>query len=440
MIYTLLFLLLILAIFYYHIFGKDILSPSFIATVMFSISTLFACINANEWGVKFNSHTLIAILSTLICFGIGEIIVRLMCYNRVRKGLEINKKDYCKIDLRKIKIITVFSILFLLFYFYATLNIAKLAGYNGNGKLLFFARQARVHLEDIYGVPFYERLASWLSSLLYIIAYIVSFFLLKDFFQKKCVKKEYLIIIFVYFIFIFLSTRRNDFIYIITFYVLVGSCFYMQARKWNPKYNWKIILFAFLGICIFLLLFIIAGSFKSYDILSRIWKTITSYAGQSIPLLDNYFTYPRPKDEWFGENTLFGIYRFLRKFSSSIPYFFAPYEASYFSNGDWGNVYTMIRRYHEDFGYIGLYGMSIFLGFFYSFWYLKVKRKKDWQLLLYAMCFFPIVEIAIEERFFMYLVDFGRIIILFLTILFYLYLTGKFNKTINIFFRYNEEK
>ena len=134
----------------------------------------------------------------------------------------------------------------------------------------------------------------------------------------------------------------------------------------------------------------------------------------SIPSLDEYLTNFRPHGSYFGENTLFGVYRFMGHFSDSIPQLYAPYDFICF-NDTCGNVYTAIRRYHEDYGYKGLYIIVFIISFIYRLVFNYCQYKYNFILLLYAMYCFPFVELSIEERFFMSIFSPSTIFVVVLT-------------------------
>jgi oligosaccharide repeat unit polymerase len=179
-------------------------------------------------------------------------------------------------------------------------------------------------------------------------------------------------------------------------WIILGGIFSQQKNK---KSTWKVLFAGVSGILLFIVIFILAGFFRGWRTNKlSIWYNISQYTGGSIPALNDYLLNPRPPNGYFGENTLFGIYSLLRKLGFNYPAFYPPYEFTRFY--DMGtNVYTAIRRYLEDYGYFGLYLIMMFLGFFYSLFFLIAKKRNDFLLLLYAGVFFPIVELSIEERF-----------------------------------------
>lgn len=436
MIYILLLLLILLSLFYYMLFCKDILSPSFIATLMFTISTFVASLNAKKWGFSFDGFSLIVVITTLLSIGLGEVVARLN-FERIGTKLKPVEHELYIIRKRNLIILFLFFLIGFLGYLYSTIEMAKLLGWRGGRHLIDCAHYVRNHPEK-YGVPFIERFFSWWKNFCKIFVYILSFFFLYNLILKNKITWIYLVFILFYFGLIVLSGGRMDLIYLFLSWGVVGICFFMQKGNWNPKYNVCIVKICLIAVLVFFCLFLLAGNLRSQKSFGRIWRVISLYVGESIPLLDKYFSFPKSDDSWFGENTLFGVYRFLRKFNKSIPYFYGPYEFTAFSNGESGNLYTIIRRYHEDFGFVGLYLLSSFLGFFYTFFLLKVRNKQNWSLLLYSMCIAPIFEVSIDDILFLSIVDVGYIAILFITVFLYNLMSGTYNKYVKMLFSFQK--
>ena len=410
MMYVLVIMLLAEIIFFYLLFDRNILSPSVIGTAMFFVSSLFAFFYQNKWQTTISSHTVFVIITSLLALGAGECLVHLMNFKR-NQFIKVNISAISPIKTSKMLIagISVLFILLLFNYYRETVKIAKEAGYRGDGLLLQYARTADLNKFGTFSKRNF--LARQSSVIVRSAAYVFSYIFLHNaiFFNKKNFSQ--LIPVLLFFPFMLLSTGRTQFIYLIASWIIFGTVFFMQTKAWNPKYTAKIVCFGIIGMLTFLLLFVISGSFKSSRILENALDTIAFYAGLSIPSLDLYFeNVPYPPNQIFGEHTLTGIYSVLRHFSDAIPWLYTPWSDFATFHNVRGNVYTVIRRYHQDFGYIGLYMMMFFLGFFYSFLYLKFNRKqKNLGLLLYAMIFAPIVEMSIEERFFMTVVSSGTV-------------------------------
>jgi oligosaccharide repeat unit polymerase len=387
---------------------------------MFIISTFFAMMNVNTWGFTIAPITVVVILTSLMALGCGEFLVHLIWYKHKQRVPYIPPRTPIKIPFWAILLLCGILGILLLHYYNETVRIAVHYGYTDGPLMLAYARQAIKDPEVNR-----DRIALLGALLAKAAAYVFSFtFLYNFFFFKRTKSIKNLLPVLIYVPFIVLSAGRTDFIYLITAWFVVGCVFFMQKNGWRPRSLFKILMVGFSSIILFLFLFVFSGSFRSSSLRENALSVISYYAGLSIPSLDDFILHPRPSDFYFGENTLFGIYGVLRKLGFNYPFFYAPYDAVSF-NGTRGNVYTIIRRYLEDFGFFGLYAILFFLGFLYSFFFFKSRNHRNFKLLLYAALFFPIVEAPIEERFFMSVVASGTVYSFILIFFFYYLFVNK---------------
>lgn len=423
MIWVLLFLLIAFDILLFVFFDRNILSPSVLAVSMFVLSTFVACLNIESWKFTISAYTVVMIMTSLMALGAGEFIVRLFYYKRIQSQRNHIPREPIELSSQMILIISVILFFLCFHYLNEQMRLAVAAGYKKNAGLLFVAYVRTANLKpEVYGRI--DRLAGWSSTFAQVFAYIFLYIVCfnKIFFNK--LNLIYLLPVITYLPYTVFSGGRTSFIYIIAFLIVVGGTFYLQKNKWRLKSMVKILKAGIFGIMMFLCIFIAVGSLKSSIFVEKAFSAISFYAGMSIPSLDDYFLNPRPKGEYFGEHVLFGVYGFLREFDDSIPEFYAPYDFVSF-NGTKGNVYTVIRRYHQDFGLFGLYSLMFFLGFFYGFFYLWVNKKSCFSLLVYGFIIAPIVEASIEERFFMSIVSHSRIAVIILLYFGFVFFTNK---------------
>lgn len=443
MIYLLFWFLVAIDILFFILFDRNILSPSVIGTSMFVVSTLFAVLNVDNWKFSISPLTVLVICLSLSFLGAGEFFIHFCNYrhNQFRKIDYQQNNVGIKISTGSILlIVSVFGVL-LVNYYKKTVNLAVQAGYKSNSGMLMlaYARTASLNRHGNYeGIG---RFAAYSYTFMQTIAYVFSYiFLYNKIIAAKRHCAKYLLPVFLFIPYIILSTGRTSFIYLIMVWIVVGSCFYMQKKGWKPRYVLKIIGIGLGGMMLFLLLFILAGSFKSETIMKSAWKTISLYAGLSIPSLDWYFTeFNPPMNEYFGEHVFFGIYGILNRINPSIPNFYAPWTEFATFNHTRGNVYTIIRRYHQDFGYFGLFFMMFCLGAFYSFFFLRLNNtRKNAGLLIYAFIFSPIVEMSIEERFFMNIITLKTVQMIVLSyIMFQVFINNSGKKFTIYFFKVN---
>ena len=233
------------------------------------------------------------------------------------------------------------------------------------------------------------------------------------------------------------SGGRTQFIRIITFLIVVGGIFYLQKNEWRLSSVLNVIKAGFWGIIAFLCIFVAVGSLKNSTIVESAFSTVSFYTGMSIPSLDDYFLHPRPDAELFGSHTLTDVYSFLNKFGYSYPDSYPHYDFVNF-NGTSGNVYTIIRRYHEDFGLWGLYGLMFFLGIFYGIFFLLASKRSGFSVILYGYFAYTLVMVSIDEQFLLSYFNAGTVAIVGLLFCFYhLFCDKKIKNDLYILFNYS---
>lgn len=400
MIYILFIGILILFFISFFLFKKNILNPSVILCSVFLVSLFFSVLNVKKWGISFHLNTVLIVLGTIIVFIFGNSIAYLL----PKKQFKITKKDE-KIKIKAISFKTIFFIdiilLILLYkYFQETYRLSIIGGNPGGYNLMLaYARNAQLNFFRMSRIIGYS--IFFANSISYVCFFIFSHITI---FEKFKIKNLYLLSpTIIYCGFIILSTGRTSFIYLIIYMLIVFFILYQQKYNFSFKVMKKIVFCGFLSLIIFFIIFNLSGSLKG-NILTKeaIFRRISIYAGSSIPALNIYINSPKIPNKYFGENTLFSIYKILRKFGYEIPQLYPPYEWMYFG-GIKTNICSAIRRYYEDFGIEGLILITFFLGVFYGifFYYASYKKNNFFILILYATLCYPIFEFPIEERFLM---------------------------------------
>jgi oligosaccharide repeat unit polymerase len=387
---------------------------------MFVISALFAALSVNIWKFAISSVTVVVIITSLIAFGGGEFIVHLIYYKRKHQGNFKLPKEIPEIPMTLILVICILLGIMLVYYYNETLEMAKRAGYKEGQSLLMLAYARKAYVDP--DAEQRNRLASYSYIIARAFSYTFSFIFLYGYCFFRKIKFRYIVPILIYFLFIFLSTSRTDFISLITTWFVIGSLFFMQKKRWSPRLAGKIIRIGILLLGLFFLLFVFAGSLKDSRTSKQAWSIISFYAGLSIPSLDNYIMNPRPKNSYCGAETLSSVYDIIKKIKlMDIPDEYRQYKHLEFTSfaGTRGNVYTVIRRLLQDYGFFGLYLLLFFFGFFYAVFFEKIKNTQTYSVLVYSILFYPVVMISIDEQFIVTIVSISTIYTLILLVLNY---------------------
>lgn len=409
MIFVLLVGLIIMLFVAFTLTGKDILSPWVISICMFIISVLVAALNYDHWNKDINSITVLVIIIALLSFGFGEIFAKSVLI--IKKGLGNNNNNQVKllnenkrifIKNRWIFFISCFIVIVLYFHFEFKLKIAMEAGYHsGLDSMFYYARHAQFNSEIDSNQSVLLSLGITFSR---IFSYFFIFvFLYNSIFFKFSVSYiKYFIPIILNIGNMLVTTGRTEFINLITVFLVIFFIMLKQKNGWKGRVNFKIILYGIIGIALFLMIFRLSGYLTGKSEKYTLWDNLSAYIGSSIIALDIYLLNPPVKD-FFGKETFSSIYHILRKFGYDIPYYRVPNEFLSWQNVTNVNIYTSLRRYIQDFSIFGMLFLQFLLGVFYGGYYqfIKVKNKVGPALIVYAMLFFPVVQFALEERFFM---------------------------------------
>ena len=155
---------------------------------------------------------------------------------------------------------------------------------------------------------------------------------------------------------------------------------------------------------------------------------ITQYIGGSIQLLDQYVReFSHVTDVPFGE-TLTGLITGLRKLGLTTASLMKQLEFRYTPTGIYlGNVYTALRRYYNDAGWIGVVVFPAILSLIMNVFYRKVRLYKDntikhvYNTVVYASLLYVVPFQAMEDSFYINKVTIGyvmELVILYVCVLF----------------------
>lgn len=407
--YSLLYLLLIYLIFAsivaYFISNRDILSPWFITNSVFAFSTAVALLNQDTWRFEFNSITFFVILLASICLGLGEFVARSLSSKRLKENekLETIKTSYVMNIPIPITILVIFSMLIYVILYYS--KVGEIANLVGNGddfatKLAYFNSASA----GGYSIGFVFTLFFAIFS---VILYFYMYILLNKLIHSKFRKIDLLnlVPIILYFVLQILSSSRSNFIYIISGALAMGYILWRNKHDWKKKSNRKIINIGIVAVLLFFIAFYYLGNLtgKSQHF-TNASEGMSVYTGGSIVSLNSFlefFSYSRSN---FGSETIYGMQHLLGTLGGNgVLTETRHLEFSYVSPYIRTNVYTSLRRYLHDYGFVGMCFIQFIIGLFFTLIYLKIKhhayKNEILAILLYSSIFYPLVMQSIDEKF-----------------------------------------
>lgn len=430
MIGVLFLFLIVMTILFFIVFDRNILSPSVIAAGVFAVSTFIAILNIKTWRFHFSVSGCLVIITGILAFALGEFLIKASFPKKASQSAAW--KESIEVSRNAVFFIILLDVFIVCAYFNALKKLAWDNGYNGSGLFLNYVRNIMLykHLD----VP---RLIGWSLNFVSVNGFI---FLYIFIYNKVIAKKNcfiYLLPFSFHFLLQVLSTGRTGFIRMIVFSFVCFAFLYL-GNKNSLKKQIKLVNIAFLGLMIFFVIFIFAGSLKSTNLMRHAFSSISFYAGMSIPSLDSWLE-KSTAAQYFGEETLTALYNIFYKLGFPIPIEHTYYKHLEFINfnGTIGNVYTVFRRFIHDYGYFGMYLIMCFCGMFFSFWLRSLRAKNGFGIMAYAYCFYAVAMVSIDEQFATSFFSSTFIVTIFFMWIFYkLLVKNGFSRNLGFIFKY----
>lgn len=390
MVYILAFILLIMLIVVLYINKWDIISPWVISVAMFFLSVSVAALNVKNWEFDVTFKCMAVIIGALLAFGLGEKTVERFFQ---KYPISADKKTYIwdiEIPVWITCVISIFMLLGFVIVFKRAYELSLEAGNPGGFRhMLGYVRSVMITPGNHMG-----RLCNHIIILSQSIAYVYLWVGINNILAHK-IKMRHAVQIMPIILYLGMAATgagRNFLIQMFA-YVLIIFLFLSHGGKgWTVRDVVKVIIIAGSVIGLYLVLFLILGYLKGSG-MQKVSNTLSSYIGSSIANLNEFISRPREENIYIGKETLYGLYSVLRKFGVNLPDNVYHLEYSVVSN-----VYTALRRYISDYGYVGLAVIQVYIGMMYSAFYSIIKRRRNGlAIILYGWIMHPLAIQAIEE-------------------------------------------
>jgi len=407
MIFLLVFLLMLLLFFVVLINNYDIMSPPVWVVTGFFISAVGGALNYSIWG-DISDKTVGVIVLSIAPFILGAVLGK-----RIRLKTNVNlayRKRNVQNDERHLGKILVFvmniimlvtAVLYLQFMYQNSLIGGN---YGGWQHMFSFARIALAGEDALnMGIGL-----SFLLKLCFGFAYVQTYIVIRDivYHGYKSVNILDACSVFLFLIHAILSGGRTKMLYYVVFITTVASVLSRHKHNWDKasksagfKY---IILGVFLGLAFFWGIDkTVRGSV--YGTNFELWDQFSKYISSPIYALDVFLKDPTQMKDFAETETLYPLISIMNKLGANIPFTNNALEFVSYGNTETviTNIYTAIRRYIHDYGYIGLCLLMFLQGIIYNACYatIKARRIQGIKLLLYGILVYPVAFYFIEERF-----------------------------------------
>lgn len=409
MIYVLFATVIILFFISFRIFDYEIVSPSVVTTGVFCISTLFTVLNVRNWNVKYSFTAYLIILIGFLLIIFEERAIKAYSMGKLKAVDMSDKIQIIKVDQIKTILIIIVSTICLFVYIRDVIKVGT-AGSIFGGSIIYNFNQVRKHGVELGIDAGVGTLTEQLNKVPTVAAYIYMFIIINNLICKDKFKNNKLecVTIIIYFVSIFVSSTRIQYIYMMVYIVVVS--FILNRYKKGPrkrvakKMGISYIKKVFLGVVIGLPAFYLIGEFVMKRTTGNtLFSYISAYVGGSVQHFNMYIIDPPEKNIVIGEECFVYLYQSLNQLGLTDYFRTVHLEYRWLSQTIHGNVYTFFRRPIQDFGYIGLFVIILIVFGAYNYWYyLKLRKGSNssnlyLKIIMFGYLYYPIALFSIDE-------------------------------------------
>ncbi|PWM98997.1 MAG: hypothetical protein DBX37_05640 [Massilioclostridium sp.] len=388
-------------------FKCDFFSPSVIVCFVFMVSTFVLLTNYENWGVFISIKTASLIILALLVFIFAGIIVSKT--ENQEKFILKGEVETISISNWKLILSFVFETLVCILYYKEVVRIASYATQDWGMGLIWRYRQVAFYTDSLSREQMMSNWVTQGNKIVMIMAYLMLYVFLNNVVinkQKILHNIKYLLLIPAYIFTTLLSGNRLALMIMVFFAIIVWYMLQTIKVGMSIKRSFSYI-FKFVGIAILIIvLFWLSTSVVQRYTKFPFWETISIYAGAPIQLLEDYINNPVASNVVLGQESFTNLYNSLYKLGLSDYHGIINLEYRTYNGISLGNVYTTLRRFIQDFGYIGMLISVLLISIFYNwFYYRKLRRirkinyRTSMQIIVYAFISYPLFLFSIEEYF-----------------------------------------
>lgn len=392
--------------------GRDIMAPSVVMCIMFTISTGFALLNAQKWDVDYSLEATAIIGSGILMFITAETFFRVFFCGQLQGRTFFVKQDKShdgvspyQISSHRLNILIAISAALCFWQFLEVLHSTGLS-LRGWSTLAFSAyRRQGVSMLAEGENSMTNGVMNQLFKIVGASGYTASYLLVNQIVYKKkswAERIKLIILIILAFLPSIMSAGRTGIMRLLSALIIECYIVWHQKNGWNRNLSWKYLRYGIIGFAVAIPLFYYSLNFFGRTTVAGVsaLSYSSSYLGGSIQLFDLYIKAP-VKRKIMGEESLYSIIKVLNFLGLSKAS--TSYNLEFRTSGELhSNVYTFFRRPLHDFGLGGMYIFIILIAFFISWIYFKkIKYKKvkkcEFFVLLYGYLYYWIIVSSIQQ-------------------------------------------
>lgn len=354
---------------------KDIMAPSVLLTIVFMLSTLIAMINADRWRVSYPWEACLILSIGIFLFCITDGIIRNLTQSKAKQKV----LSYKMIEANKIRtwLIILADVIVVCLVYQEVMRIAATNTWFDNA---FYAYRALTsHGEASDPEQYMDGKVNQAMKIVIVSGFMYAFFFINNILVNRKKWKDYLYYLIpplLLCIMTLITGVRTNILRLFVFCLICGYILFQYKRHWKGLALNRFLRIAVISVLGILILFSSLQSFLGRDAGGSTDKftVISNYVGAPIVHFGQYIQSPPPPNQVFGQETFSGIWNVLYKLGITTQTYSVHEEFRRLTYSDSGNVYTLFRRFIQDFGVGGMCLMTILLAYFFSYIYNRKIR------------------------------------------------------------------
>lgn len=352
--------------------NKDVLSPTFLSTLVFFIAAVALAYRERVWGIDLNIAVILIIVGALFCMLLGELLC-ITLFNRVysKSSTEYEKTPvFYRINKLTITVEIIVGTIIAIVYWQYIKNLALVSDI-GSGNILWDARVSMISGNNATGTMMNIAKTVVIMFSIFCIYVFINNKLFEKYFSIKMYTNYILLPIIPSMLLIIFDTGRTEFIRLISI-AFIGYIFFY--RYYSNQFS--VVRFIKKGLIFFVILIVIfwmVGSISNKNGSYSMINNVAKYIGSGIAGLNEKYNIGIENNEVWGGATFRGIRQTLAIFIPSIQTSNNILPFITFLDGEMTNIYTSIYEYCYDFGLVGVMFIYFLQGVFLTFLYKKAK-------------------------------------------------------------------
>lgn len=397
----------------------DLLSPIIATQLSLTVASILCTTMVNKWQLPMHGDTVVILITVQIIMTVSALYTTYCLNNKLIVGTRLDAQNTNNLYIPISRQIIIWLLLFIVIILAGQeiYNLAIKLQYKDG--LLGMATFLRPYFMDESSDIKLSREIAYYQIFVQQVTYLsIYIFIRKLIFQRwQWSNLSYLVPLVFFFPFVYLTTGRILIIMLIIFiFTVIGNSTYRKYR--GGSYIKSLFITASVSFFIFLLLFVIVGSFlgKGISENTSIFDIFAHYAGISLSAFDVILQYKMSDSTLIGHTLFIGPYGNLNTIGFNLPKPSVFLFFTYFYQID-TNVYTSLMRYYLDFSMVGMYLMSVLIISVYTvFYYICRQKNSILMILFYATFVYPLYLFYIDDRIF---IDFFGTQLIYVVILQY---------------------